>query len=177
MRCHFSRVMPSVIPVDNTRQNYDSDEEGSYMSIDPESGAAPALRPRYACGTLAMRVRRQRLLAAALEAIVRLARRRAICGVRQLQSCSPATFAANAETAHVHRSIGHVLRFDSRSSRTLPTVDCTACSTGRRYIDGQHLRYVSPLALCHSRCFLCSASSRSSAMRDGSSTGGAGNMR
>lgn len=62
---------------------------------------------------------------------------------------------ACGQTAHVHRSILHmleeglhgVLHFDSKSWRTLPLLIARPGLLTRRYIDGQRVRYVSPLAL------------------------------
>jgi hypothetical protein len=59
------------------------------------------------------------------------------------------------QTAHVHRSLWHmleeglhgVLHFDSKSWRTLPLLIARPGVLTRRYIDGQRVRYVSPLAL------------------------------
>ena len=59
------------------------------------------------------------------------------------------------QTAHVHRSIWHmleeglhgVLHFDSKMWRTLPLLAGRPGLLTRRYIDGQRVRYVSPLAL------------------------------
>jgi Protein of unknown function (DUF3667) len=62
---------------------------------------------------------------------------------------------ACGQTAHVHRSILHMLEeslhgllhFDSKSWRTLPLLIARPGLLTRRYIDGQRVRYVSPLAL------------------------------
>jgi hypothetical protein len=62
---------------------------------------------------------------------------------------------ACGQTAHVHRSIWHmveeglhgVLHFDSKTWRTLPLLIARPGLLTRRYIDGQRVRYVSPLAL------------------------------
>jgi hypothetical protein len=62
---------------------------------------------------------------------------------------------ACGQTAHVHRSLWHmleealhgVLHFDSKSWRTLPLLIARPGELTRRYIDGQRVRYVSPLAL------------------------------
>lgn len=62
---------------------------------------------------------------------------------------------ACGQTAHVHRSLWHmieeglhgVLHFDSKSWRTLPLLIFKPGVLTRRYIDGQRVRYVSPLAL------------------------------
>jgi hypothetical protein len=62
---------------------------------------------------------------------------------------------ACGQTAHVHRSIWHmleeglhgVLHFDSKMWRTLPLLFARPGVLTRRYIDGQRVRYVSPLAL------------------------------
>jgi hypothetical protein len=62
---------------------------------------------------------------------------------------------ACGQTAHVHRSLWHmleeslhgVLHFDSKSWRTLPLLIGRPGLLTRRYIDGQRVRYVSPLAL------------------------------
>jgi len=62
---------------------------------------------------------------------------------------------ACGQTAHVHRSIWHmleeglhgVLHFDSKMWRTLPLLLARPGLLTRRYIDGQRVRYVSPLAL------------------------------
>jgi Protein of unknown function (DUF3667) len=62
---------------------------------------------------------------------------------------------ACGQTAHVHRSIWHmleeglhgVLHFDSKLWRTLPLLVARPGLLTRRYIDGQRVRYVSPLAL------------------------------
>jgi hypothetical protein len=62
---------------------------------------------------------------------------------------------ACGQTAHVHRSILHmleeglhgVLHFDSKSWRTLPLLIARPGLLTRRYIDGRRARYVSPLAL------------------------------
>jgi hypothetical protein len=59
------------------------------------------------------------------------------------------------QTARVHRSIWHmleeglhgVLHFDSKMWRTLPLLLARPGLLTRRYIDGQRVRYVSPLAL------------------------------
>ncbi|HVF18175.1 MAG TPA: DUF3667 domain-containing protein, partial [Steroidobacteraceae bacterium] len=59
------------------------------------------------------------------------------------------------QTGHVHRSIWHmleeglhgVLHFDSKIWRTLPLLFARPGLLTRRYIDGQRVRYVSPLAL------------------------------
>jgi hypothetical protein len=59
------------------------------------------------------------------------------------------------QSAHVHRSLGHmleesmhgVLHFDTKSWRTLPLLIARPGVLTRRYIDGQRVRYVSPLAL------------------------------
>jgi hypothetical protein len=61
---------------------------------------------------------------------------------------------ACGQTAHVHRSIWHmleeglhgVLHFDSKIWRTLPLLCARPGLLTRRYIDGQRVRYVSPLA-------------------------------
>lgn len=74
-------------------------------------------------------------------------------------NCSAALIGAYChvcgQTAHVHRSIWHmleeglhgVLHFDSKSWRTLPLLIGRPGVLTRRYIDGQRVRYVSPLAL------------------------------
>jgi len=62
---------------------------------------------------------------------------------------------ACGQTAHVHRSLLHVveeiahsvLHFDTKSWRTLPLLFVRPGLLTRRYIDGQRARYVSPLAL------------------------------
>ena len=62
---------------------------------------------------------------------------------------------ACGQTAHVHRSLWHmveeslhgVLHFDSKSWRTLPLLIARPGLLTRRYIEGQRVRYVSPLAL------------------------------
>ena len=62
---------------------------------------------------------------------------------------------ACGQTSHVHRSLWHmleeglhgVLHFDSKSWRTLPLLIAKPGVLTRRYIDGQRVRYVSPLAL------------------------------
>ena len=62
---------------------------------------------------------------------------------------------ACGQSAHVHRSLWHmleeglhgVLHFDTKSWRTLPLLIGRPGLLTRRYIDGQRLRYVSPLAL------------------------------
>jgi Protein of unknown function (DUF3667) len=62
---------------------------------------------------------------------------------------------ACGQKAHVHRSILHMLEeglhgllhFDSKSWRTLPLLIARPGVLTRRYIDGQRVRYVSPLAL------------------------------
>jgi Protein of unknown function (DUF3667) len=62
---------------------------------------------------------------------------------------------ACGQTAHVHRSIWHmleeglhgVLHFDSKMWRTLPLLFARPGLLSRRYIEGQRARYVSPLAL------------------------------
>ena len=59
------------------------------------------------------------------------------------------------QTAHVHRSIWHmleeglhgVLHFDSKMWRTLPLLVARPGLLTRRYIDGQRVRFVTPLAL------------------------------
>ena len=59
------------------------------------------------------------------------------------------------QSSHVHRSLLHmfeevlhgVLHFDSKSWRTLPLLIARPGLLTRRYIDGQRVRYVSPLAL------------------------------
>jgi Protein of unknown function (DUF3667) len=59
------------------------------------------------------------------------------------------------QAAHVHRSLLHileegihgVLHFDTKSWRTLPLLIGRPGVLTRRYIDGQRVRYVSPLAL------------------------------
>lgn len=77
----------------------------------------------------------------------------------QCANCSAALVGAYChvcgQTAHVHRSIWHmleeglhgVLHFDSKSWRTLPLLIARPGLLTRRYIDGQRVRYVSPLAL------------------------------
>jgi len=62
---------------------------------------------------------------------------------------------ACGQAGHVHRSLKHmfeevlhgVLHFDSKSWRTLPLLIARPGVLTRRYIDGQRVRYVSPLAL------------------------------
>ena len=62
---------------------------------------------------------------------------------------------ACGQVGHVHRSIGHmleeglhgVLHFDSKMWRTLPLLLARPGLLTRRYIDGQRVRYVAPLAL------------------------------
>ena len=59
------------------------------------------------------------------------------------------------QSAHVHRSIAHifeevahgVLHFETKSWRTVPLLFVRPGLLTRRYIDGQRVRYVSPLAL------------------------------
>lgn len=59
------------------------------------------------------------------------------------------------QNAHVHRSLWHmieealhgVLHFETKSWRTLPLLIARPGLLTRRYIDGQRVRYVSPLAL------------------------------
>jgi len=59
------------------------------------------------------------------------------------------------QAAHVHRSLWHifeetlhgVFHFDTKSWRTLPLLLARPGLLTRRYIDGQRVRYVSPLAL------------------------------
>jgi hypothetical protein len=59
------------------------------------------------------------------------------------------------QSSHVHRSLWHmfeealhgVLHFDTKSWRTLPLLVARPGLLTRRYIDGQRVRYVSPLAL------------------------------
>lgn len=66
---------------------------------------------------------------------------------RYCQSCGQA--------AHLHRSLLHlleelihsVLHFDAKGWRTLPLLVARPGVLTRRYIDGQRMRYVSPLAL------------------------------
>jgi hypothetical protein len=68
-------------------------------------------------------------------------------GGRYCQSCGQA--------AHLHRSLLHlleelihnVLHFDAKGWRTLPLLAGRPGALTRRYIDGQRMRYVSPLAL------------------------------
>ena len=62
---------------------------------------------------------------------------------------------ACGQTAHVHRSLLHIveelihgiLHFDTKSWHTLPLLFARPGLLTRRYIDGQRARYVSPLAL------------------------------
>jgi len=62
---------------------------------------------------------------------------------------------ACGQSTHVHRSLWHmfeeiahgVLHFDSKSWRTLPLLFARPGLLTKRYIDGQRVRYVSPLAL------------------------------
>ena len=62
---------------------------------------------------------------------------------------------ACGQTAHVHRSLLHIveelihgiLHFDTKSWHTLPLLFVRPGLLTRRYIDGQRARYVSPLAL------------------------------
>lgn len=62
---------------------------------------------------------------------------------------------ACGQVGHVHRSIGHmleeglhgVLHFDSKMWRTLPLLVARPGLLTRRYIDGQRVRFVAPLAL------------------------------
>jgi len=62
---------------------------------------------------------------------------------------------ACGQTGHVHRSILHmleeglhgILHFDSKTWRTLPLLVARPGLLTRRYIDGQRVRYVAPLAL------------------------------
>ena len=62
---------------------------------------------------------------------------------------------ACGQSAHVHRSLLHlleevlhgVLHFDAKGWRTLPLLVARPGLLTRRYIDGQRMRYVSPLAL------------------------------
>src|SRR5215831_10700805 len=66
---------------------------------------------------------------------------------RYCQSCGQA--------AHLHRSLWHIaeetlhgiFHFDTKSWRTLPLLIGRPGLLTRRYIDGQRVRYVSPLAL------------------------------
>jgi Protein of unknown function (DUF3667) len=59
------------------------------------------------------------------------------------------------QAAHVHRSLWHIaeeavhgiFHFDTKSWRTLPLLIAQPGKLTRRYIDGQRVRYVSPLAL------------------------------
>src|SRR5579863_3982744 len=59
------------------------------------------------------------------------------------------------QAAHLHRSLLHlleelihsVLHFDAKGWRTLPLLVVRPGVLTRRYIDGQRMRYVSPLAL------------------------------
>jgi hypothetical protein len=59
------------------------------------------------------------------------------------------------QSAHVHRSMAHifeevahgVLHFEAKSWRTLPLLLARPGLLTRRYIDGQRVKYVSPLAL------------------------------
>ena len=59
------------------------------------------------------------------------------------------------QSAHVHRSLLHmfeevlhgILHFDTKSWRTIPLLFVRPGLLTRRYIDGQRVRYVSPLAL------------------------------
>src|SRR5215831_8510110 len=61
---------------------------------------------------------------------------------------------ACGQAAHVHRSLWHIaeeavhgiLHFDTKSWRTLPLLIARPGLLTRRYIDGQRVRYVSPLA-------------------------------
>src|SRR6476620_2042298 len=62
---------------------------------------------------------------------------------------------ACGQSAHLHRSLLHlveevlhgVLHFDAKGWRTLPLLVARPGLLTRRYIDGQRMRYVSPLAL------------------------------
>src|SRR5882757_4805582 len=62
---------------------------------------------------------------------------------------------ACGQAAHIHRSLLHlaeevlhgVLHFDAKGWRTLPLLLFRPGLLTRRYIDGQRMRYVSPLAL------------------------------
>jgi hypothetical protein len=66
------------------------------------------------------------------------------------------------QAAHVHRSLKHmfeetlhgVLHFDGKAWRTLPMLIFRPGALTRRYIDGQRVRYVSPLALFLFSAFL-----------------------
>jgi hypothetical protein len=59
------------------------------------------------------------------------------------------------QSAHVHRSLWHMieevlhglLHFDTKSWRTIPLLIARPGLLTRRYIEGQRVRYVSPLAL------------------------------
>src|SRR5262245_40814230 len=59
------------------------------------------------------------------------------------------------QAAHVHRSMAHifeevahgVVHFETRSWRTLPMLFFRPGLLTRRYIEGQRVKYVSPLAL------------------------------
>ncbi|HKW83887.1 MAG TPA: DUF3667 domain-containing protein, partial [Burkholderiaceae bacterium] len=62
---------------------------------------------------------------------------------------------ACGQAAHIHRSLLHlaeevlhgVLHFDAKGWRTLPLLVARPGLLTRRYVDGQRVRYVSPLAL------------------------------
>jgi hypothetical protein len=80
-------------------------------------------------------------------------------GAKTCANCNAALLGAYChacgQTAHVHRSLWHmieeglhgVLHFDSKSWRTLPLLIARPGLLTRRYIEGQRVRYVSPLAL------------------------------
>jgi hypothetical protein len=70
--------------------------------------------------------------------------------------------ASCGQAAHLHRSLLHlleellhnVLHFDAKGWRTLPLLAARPGLLTRRYIDGQRMRYISPLALFLFNSFL-----------------------